>query len=57
MRRTVRLLRVSEWLDLMLAEIERRNREQAEALEESKRRRDDSDNAAANRSEDKTQGK
>lgn len=38
---------MSEWLDLMLEEIARKKREQAEAEEESRRRTDERDEAPA----------
>ncbi len=45
---------MSEWLDLMLAEIERKNREKRAALEELERRRqsDDDDQDGAEPSGD-----
>ena len=38
---TVKPLPVNEWLDLMLGEIDRREREEREARQENERRRDE----------------
>jgi len=43
---------VSEWLELMLGEIERKKREKTEALEENERRRDERQDDAQDPDED-----